>query len=174
MKYYILSGVSGKTLNFSEVTSPVADTPYLMAVTGSSNATESANATNVTLKKTVTGASADGFTMMGTQTGLSNTDALSASSGNVTYILQDQDKWGKVVNGDVYIPPFRAFIVGPDVSTSGARLLNSSFDGDATGIQNIRTVDADGTEQWYDLNGRRIAKPTTKGVYIRNGKKTTN
>lgn len=174
VKYYILSGVSGKTLNFSEVTSPVADTPYLMAVTGSSNATESVTDQDVTLLQKVTGANADGFTMMGTQTGLSNTDALSASSGNVTYILQDQDKWGKVVNGDVYIPPFRAFIVGPDVSTNGARLLYSSFDGDATGIQNIRTVDADGTEQWYDLNGRRIAKPTTKGVYIRNGKKTTN
>lgn len=175
VKYYILSGVSGKTLNFSEVTSPVADTPYLMAVTGSSNAAESVTGQDVTLKKMVTGANANGFTMMGTQTGLSNADALStASSGNVTYILQDQDKWGKVVNGDVYIPPFRAFIVGPDVSTNGARLLYSSLDGDATGIQNIRTVDADGTEQWYDLNGRRIAKPTTKGVYIRNGKKTTN
>ena len=24
---------------------------------------------------------------------------------------------------------------------------------------------------WYDLNGRKIAKPTKKGVYIKDGKK---
>ena len=109
----------------------------------------------------------DGYTFTGTLTGLTNTDAQGK------YILQADNKWGKVTseNSDARIPPFRAYIEGP---ANGARLLNSSFDGDATGIQNIRTVDADGTEQWYDLNGRRIAKPTTKGVYIRNGKKTTN
>ena len=52
-----------------------------------------------------------------------------------------------------------------------ARELTSSFDDDATGIQNILTVDRDGTERWYDLNGRRIDQPTKKGIYIRNGKK---
>jgi hypothetical protein len=41
------------------------------------------------------------------------------------------------------------------------------------GIDSIRTIDGDGTERWYDLNGRRIDKPTRKGIYIRNGKMTT-
>jgi hypothetical protein len=36
----------------------------------------------------------------------------------------------------------------------------------------IRTVDTDGTEHYYDLNGRRLnGKPTSTGVYINNGKK---
>ena len=35
-----------------------------------------------------------------------------------------------------------------------------------TGISAVRTYVAD---TWYDLNGRRIAKPVQKGFYIRNG-----
>ena len=44
-------------------------------------------------------------------------------------------------------------------------------DDDVTGVQNIRTVDQDGTEHWYDLNGRSISKPIRKGLYIVNGRK---
>ena len=36
----------------------------------------------------------------------------------------------------------------------------------------IEAIEGDeGTDQWYDLNGRRISQPTRKGIYIRNGKK---
>ena len=178
VKYYTLASVSDNTLNFEEVTSPVADKPYLMAVIGNSNIPEQVTGSNVTLKKIVTGTPVDGYTMMGTQTGLTNSDAISAAgiADNATYILQPQSKWGKVTNkAGVYIPPFRAFIVGPAVNTgNAARQLNSSFDDDdATGIDSIRTIDSDGTERWYDLNGRRIDKPTStqKGVYIQSGRK---
>ena len=37
-----------------------------------------------------------------------------------------------------------------------------------TGISAVRTDVAD---TWYDLNGRRIAKPVQKGFYIHNGQK---
>ena len=166
--YYTLSKVEGTTLSFVEISgSPVAFTPYLVAVTGNNNFTEDCSNVNFETTATIHSTPVNGYTFTGTLTGLKNADAQGK------YILQADNKWGKVTseNSDARIPPFRAYIEGP---ASGARLLNSSFDGDATGIQNIRTVDADGTEQWYDLNGRRIAKPTTKGVYIRNGKKTTN
>ena len=37
----------------------------------------------------------------------------------------------------------------------------------------IHTIDRDGTERWFDLNGRQLeGKPTKKGVYIYKGKKT--
>jgi hypothetical protein len=39
-----------------------------------------------------------------------------------------------------------------------------------TGIEQLRTVDRDGTERIYDLNGRQISAPT-KGINIINGKK---
>ena len=46
-------------------------------------------------------------------------------------------------------------------------------DGEATGIAPvIHTIDLDGTERWFDLNGRQLSgKPAQKGVYIHRGKK---
>ena len=41
----------------------------------------------------------------------------------------------------------------------------------------IHTIDADGTDTYYDLQGRRISngqKPTAKGIYINNGNKIIN
>ena len=39
-----------------------------------------------------------------------------------------------------------------------------------TGIDAV-SVKANDTDKWFDLMGRRIAKPTAKGIYIHNGKK---
>ena len=50
-------------------------------------------------------------------------------------------------------------------------MLDSSFGDEATGINSLRTIDRDGTERYFDLNGRRIEKPATKGIYIHNGRK---
>ena len=35
----------------------------------------------------------------------------------------------------------------------------------------LKTIDSDGTERIYDLNGRMINESSGKGVYIKNGKK---
>ena len=171
--YYTLSGVEGNTLKFIEIDGgPAAFTPYLVAVKGSSNFTEGCSDVSFDTEHEIYGSTVDGYTFTGTLAGLSNAAAIAAaSSGNATYILQDDAKWGKVVSGSVHLPPFRAFIVGP-VLSAGARELGSSFDdGNATAIERIVTTDRDGTEHWYDMNGRRIEKPTTKGVYILNGRK---
>lgn len=42
--------------------------------------------------------------------------------------------------------------------------------GDATGISDIKTTDDSANGIYYDLQGRRVEKPT-KGIYIVNGKK---
>ena len=46
-------------------------------------------------------------------------------------------------------------------------------EGEATAIAPvIHTIDCDGTERWFDLNGRQLSgKPAKKGVYIHRGKK---
>ena len=113
---------------------------------------------------TIKSKTVNGYTFTGTFTGMTNGQA----SGK--YILQSGNKWSKVTANkpNAYIPPFRAYISGP---ANGARLLSGNIDGEATGIQYIHTTDADGTEQWYDLNGRRIDRPTKKGLYIHNGRK---
>ena len=45
--------------------------------------------------------------------------------------------------------------------------------GDFTGIGTLNTSTGEiSTGDWFDLNGRKLqAKPTTKGVYINNGRK---
>ena len=41
---------------------------------------------------------------------------------------------------------------------------------DTDGIERLRTIDTDGTERVYDLQGRRVSE-STKGIVIKNGKK---
>jgi hypothetical protein len=163
VRYYTLSSVKGTVLDFEEVVKPVANTPYLVAVFGNANFTE--NCTDVDVTSTaINSTTADGYTLKGTFTGLSNAKAAGK------YILQDGSKWGQVPaeNTAVYIPPFRAYIEGP---SNDAREMSSSFGENATSINALRLVGSDGTEHWYDLQGRRIEQPTKKGIYINNGKK---
>ena len=44
------------------------------------------------------------------------------------------------------------------------------FDSEATGIKTTDCTDYTDSV-WYDLNGRKVAAPTKKGIYIMNGKK---
>ena len=161
LKYYTLTGVSGETLHFDEVADAQSHTPYLVAVFGDVNVTEDCSNLDVT-SMTINSKTVDGYTFNGTFTGKKNADALGL------YILQRKMQWGKVTSGSVYLLPFRAFIEAP--ATSASQLTGIIGDGNATGIENIRTVDLDGTERWYDLSGRRIAAPA-KGIYINNGRK---
>lgn len=192
-KFYTLTGFSNGSLQFTEITGQAqAFTPYLVSQDHSvavknvktafigmggdvsedsqiefdgqpyTNELDMSFCSNV-----VTGTAVDGYQLCGTLHGLTNAQAAQAGA----FILQTDGTWGAVKAGNesVYIPPFRAYIVA--ASAPGARLTNSFGEGGATGIERIVTTDLDGTERWYDLNGRRIGKPTTKGVYIQNGSK---
>lgn len=162
LKYYTLESVSGTTLNFTEVTSPQAKTPYLVVATTDTGI--GAADQSVDFGEAINDPEAvDGYQFKGTLRGLDH----DASVGK--YILQSNNKWGIVLaeKTSVYIPPFRAYIE----STSDARSLDSNLNDGTTGVDTIRTIDADGTEQWFDLSGRHIDKPTKKGLYIHNGKK---
>ena len=44
---------------------------------------------------------------------------------------------------------------------------------DVTGIEQLRTIDSDGIERVYDLNGRQLNAPV-KGINIINGKNVMN
>lgn len=168
-KYYTLDAANNTTLTFVEVANSnlAANTPYLVAVTIGDDLNESQNVTNVTLKKEADNSvEKDGFVFKGTLTGLSNADAAAAGA----YILQSGNVWGKVTTAKptAYIPACRAYIVS--TSATAPAILNGNLGDGTTRIQNIRTVDMNGTEHWYDLNGRRIQKPT-KGINIQNGRK---
>ena len=163
VKYYTLSGASGEVLSFREIAgTPQAYTPYVAAVKG--NTTLSCENATVDFGHSISsGGKASGYELRGTLRGLSNEDAAAAGA----FVLQEGGQWQPVEtsNTAAYIPPFRAYVVS---TGSQARQLTSTF-GTATGMT-LRTIDQDGTERWYDLQGRRIDAPTRHGTFIHNGK----
>ena len=165
LTYYTLTGAEGTTLQFDEITgAPQANTPYLVYASSTTDiGTENLNQA-ITMSQTVDNSfSAGSYVMKGTLSGLDHSQSVGK------YILQSGNRWG-LVDSDThaYIPPFRAYI---ESMASGARMLDSSLGGGATGINSLRTTDRDGTERYFDLNGRRIENPKKTGVYIRNGRK---
>ena len=72
------------------------------------------------------------------------------------------------VKGAISADANKAWLEIP-ASANGARQLKIVF-ADATGIGAVSGLPADNGD-WFDLNGRKIAKPTKKGVYIKDGKK---
>ncbi len=173
LKYYTLNGSTASSLQFKEIEgAPQANTPYLVAVSSTTELSMSIEeSVSVTLKKESTNTSStDAFKFVGTTTGLTNAEAAAAGA----YILQDGNVWGKVLtkNFEAYIPPFRAYIV--PISNNARQTLIGGFSSDddtPTTISTMQLTDRDGTTRYFDLNGRPIAKPAAKGVYVTNGKK---
>ena len=109
-----------------------------------------------------------GYTLRGTLTGISNQEAVELGA----YVMNDDAKWHPVLSDTdehraAAVPPFRAYLLQ---SRQGTRAAIGMVLEDATGIQQLRTIDRDGTERVYDLQGRRI-NANAKGIVIRNGKK---
>ena len=165
LKYYTLTGCEGTTLKFDEITgAPQAYTPYLVSASKTTDIGKENMNQPITMSQTVVNSfSAGNYVMKGSLSGFTHDQSVGK------YILQSSNRWG-LVGSDThaYIPPFHAYI---EATVSGARMLDSSFYDEATGIYSLRTVDRDGTERYYDLNGRRIDDPKKTGIYIRNGRK---
>ena len=173
----VVAGVT--TITFQEVEggTMVANNPYYVVVRKGIDLSTSAS---VSFTAGQTGGTNSGgvsdFVFKGTLVKIPNDQLYDAQKP--AYILQSDGKWHKVPQNQplAYVGPYRAYFQA--ASPSAARSLNMVIDDEGTtGLQQIRTIDADGTERYYDLNGRQIAngqKPTAKGLYIVNGKKYIN
>ena len=111
---------------------------------------------------------APGFSMRGTLYGISNAEATELGA----YTLQQDGKWHPVMSDTeahraASILPYRAYLL--QNRGASTRSIGMSLE-DTTGIEQLRTIDSDGTERIYDLNGRLLSAPT-KGINIINGKK---
>ena len=115
-----------------------------------------------------------GFMFKGTTVEIPNSSLYDANKP--AYLLQSDGKWHEVPqnNEKAYVGPFRAYF--QTTGTSNARVLNMSFVQDATTAiaPVVRTIDADGTERYYDMSGRQLNGKPQKGMYIHNGKKHIN
>ena len=93
-----------------------------------------------------------------------------ASDANTTNYALNGKQFVYVKN-DLPIAANKCYL---SVAASNARALNIVFDdNNMTAIDSmVNGQSSMDNGDWYDLNGRKLnAKPTTKGVYIQNGKK---
>jgi hypothetical protein len=164
------------TITFEQVENNAMEAykPYYIVVSGSSGVDLSTDK-NITIVSDTNGSwTVGGYELKGTTTTIPNSTLYDANKP--TYILQSDGKWHKVpqYQPKAYIGPFRAYFQA--TTNSGARALNMVIDdGEATTIDAvIRTIDTDGTEHYYDMNGRQLNGKPQKGMYIHNGKKYIN
>jgi hypothetical protein len=106
--------------------------------------------------------------MRGTLYGIDNAEASELGA----YTLQQDGKWHPVMSDTdehraARILPFRAYLL--ENRKAGARAIGMMLE-DATGIEQLRTIDSDGTERLYDLNGRQLSVPV-KGINVIKGRK---
>ena len=176
VKVYAPSTIENSTVTFSEVTTKqlTAYTPYyIVAKEDQEIDFSTSTSTEIAVLPTTDPTAISGYMFKGTTVEIPNATLYDAQKP--TYLLQSDGKWHKVPNAttpNAYVGAFRAYF---QATNSGARVLDMVLDdGNTTDIQQIRTIDADGTDTYYDLQGRRIAngqKPTAKGIYIHQGKK---
>ena len=109
----------------------------------------------------------------------SDTNLLKAADGSLVaastdalyhYVFAKQnDELGFYNLADaLIIPAGKAYLeTTTALTTSGNAKVALSFEGEATGINEVNAVE---NNDWYTINGIRVAVPT-KGLYIHNGKK---
>lgn len=78
-----------------------------------------------------------------------------------------------VLNASAGSAPFRAFFKPGIFDASVTSLSLGSVTGGTTSIGDLPSIIDFESDVWYSIDGRRLSgKPTQKGVYIMNGKKT--
>ena len=143
VKAYIVTAVSGSTVTIKQVSYIPKNVPVLLESTSS----------------TYTNTKDPNDTFTGNM--LSFAAAAVTTDGNQYVLYSDEfvKATGTIPVGKVYL-----------TFTSPVRRLTIDRNNSATAIEAIVEETADG-EQWYDMQGRKINKPTKDGLYIKNGKK---
>lgn len=101
--------------------------------------------------------------------------------GNFSPVTLDADDYTKLYLGaanklywpaaDVTLNSFRAYFNLPGATAAPTFTLNFG-DEEITGISNVKSTKNEGDGSWYTVDGRKLDKqPTTKGVYVNNGRK---
>jgi hypothetical protein len=86
--------------------------------------------------------------------------------GQGYYILKSGQFYA-IANDAAEVPSCKAVM---HIAGASARVITIDFD-EATGVNEVIEVKEVNDGSWYDLNGRKIATPTKKDLYIMNGKK---
>lgn len=158
-KAYIVKSISGSDITLERITGKIkGGVPVILYGEGGNEISlKTCNSTNVP----------EGNMLVGT---LAPTYVTKTSGGYTNYGMSG-GKFKKL-NKDGVIPAHKAYL--PIEGVSEAREFNFIFnDGEVTGISSIengKSIIENGA--WYTLGGQKMnGKPSTKGIYIINGKK---
>ena len=173
-KVYRLSGRGSNELIFAQHTGRMeAMQPYLVWTENSDALLSTMSVTLPASKGGTVGGQQQvpGYTLRGTLNNIDNQEAVELGA----YVMNDDVKWHPVlsdtdVHKAVTIPAFRCYLLQSRYNSRAA--IGMTLE-DATGVEQLRTIDADGTERVYDLSGRRI-DGSAKGIVIKNGRKIIN
>ena len=158
MKAYVVTGISGSKLVIEETTVLPPNTVVLLE-----------KAEGISFTKVPASGSAPAGNLLRRAT-----SEVPVTTESCLYVLYN-DTYVKASVGS--IPAGKNYL---DLSTqsggmngAGARGVYyiGNGDEDTTGIDGQWSMDNGQSDQWYDLQGRRIYKPTKAGFYIKNGKK---
>lgn len=157
LKFYTISSVGKTAVTLTEIENIPAGTPAIVVNSGSDAATVRMD--------------------IGTYDAVTYDTQFKGTTAEMTLTIAESTKYYGF-NGKNFVEIKQSGTVAAHrcwlelSSTAGARMLGIEWpDGSTTGISGIN---ADNTEDgdWYDLNGRKLqSTPTTKGIYIKNGKK---
>lgn len=161
-------------LTFEDATSIEAGKPYLIKWASGEDLVEP-TFTGVNINNTT----ADVETASVDFKGNYGTVTLKAGDRSVLYLASGNLLYYPTVS--MNIGAFRAYfslngLTAGDIE-SGVNSIVLNFDGESTSIDHIEwsVVNGQGSmanDQWYTIDGRRLdGKPSTKGLYIHNGKK---
>jgi hypothetical protein len=159
------------TLNFTDAAAIAAATPYLIKLGGESN-----------VDLTAEGKEFEGVTQSWTPIDVNPDDGLATFKAALVPVpMTANDKTILFVSGgdnltfpntDNSLKAFRAYFQLSQAMEARAFVMNL---GDDTGIRSLTSEGWHGYRSEgskYTLDGRKVAQPTRKGVYIVNGKKT--
>lgn len=149
--------------------------PYYVVVSNDEVSLDSNGEVTVTLQPDNIDEWADlGYIFSGTTVTIPNSTLRTMGA----YILQSDNMWHRVPADkeleNVYVGPFRSYFhTAASNAALAPRLLSRFINNGSETTDNIviKTVDNNGDEHYYDLNGRLLPGKPSSGIYIHQGKK---
>ena len=169
------------TMNFSDdLTSIEAGTPYIVKWAAGTSI-ENPVFKNVFISDAAANVSTDYVDFVGTYSPVNiYTDKktnLYLGAGNKLYYPTDEDFKVNAFRGHFQLKQGLTAGEPSDSNQASVRAFKLNFGGDddATGIISVHDSGfmVNGSDAWYTIDGRKLSgKPTQRGIYINNGKKT--
>lgn len=162
-KFYQIKSMKGNTITMEVVEHPKANVPYMINPISSPLYSDQI----VEFKKEIPEPTAvNGLTFVGTY----ETKKIVSSATEDVFCFIDEGKFVRVLDKPVIVYPFRSYMTMP--TSSGTRSFDINFEDGTTGIIDVssKMPEVRG-DVFFDLQGRQVTKPTSKGIYIHNGKK---